>query len=212
MASFDEFAPFVTDECSGAPDPAVDRAVRLSCMEFCRESLIHVVSHDDIALLANVKDYEIALDDKYQMVFLRAAWFNDTPLYVPAEDEVYRTSQRYSGLAASDQPIAAYILSPGTIRVIPAPLTSAGNKLRLDMAAAPSLDSDEFPDDLFNRYFDAIAAGAKARLQVQPGKPWSTEKAATVNRGLFLSALNSARVTANERMSGEMRIALRPAA
>jgi hypothetical protein len=64
----------------------------------------------------------------------------------------------------------------------------------------PTEDADDLPDILYHDWFEGIAAGAKSRLQMMPGKKWTSLKLAAINQALYQHNLNHARVKA--RMTG----------
>jgi hypothetical protein len=57
----------------------------------------------------------------------------------------------------------------------------------------PKMSATTLPDFLMDRYAEAIAAGAKARLMLMPGVQWSNPSLAGYYDGVFSSGITSAR-------------------
>lgn len=210
MALFADFIPYVTEHAVGAPAPTILRAVKSATIEFARESQIIERQLDPIFIAANTSDYDIELDDGYQALLVRAAWVNDLPVDVAAAQEFQALSRRY-GSQVGDKVQAVGLPNYALATVFPTPRAS-GEVLRLAVTVAPTHDSEEIDDDIFNRYVEGIAAGAAYRLQMQPRKPWTEPKLAAANRAEFIRTINDARIQGNRGRSGDLSVMMRPAA
>src|SRR5438270_592569 len=61
--------------------------------------------------------------------------------------------------------------------------------------------STGFPDWIFSRYLDALAAGAKARLMLMQAKPWSNAGQAADYRSQFDAEVANARAEATTALT-----------
>jgi hypothetical protein len=196
--------PFVYEECPGAPEPAMLRAVRGAAMELFRESRVYVEYLDPIVLAANTNEYELEIDDNYKVAEIKQAWVGgrEVPVYSPNElSRMYGdwTDDTAASLTAITQK------NPSVVNPFPIP-TVAGDQLKLRVAIYPSYDSLEIRDDIFDIYVETIACGAKARLQMQPGKPWTNPQQAAFNAAYFTRGKNAARVRGNRDGAPELKV------
>ncbi len=65
----------------------------------------------------------------------------------------------------------------------------------------PTRAASALPGILYNDWFEAIEAGAKANLMIMPGKPWSNPQLALVNRKIYLHGLGQAKIIAKKTNS-----------
>lgn len=106
-------------------------------------------------------------------------------------------------------PVAYFQLTPGEITFYPTPADDAITGVVLTLVVKPSDAATGLPDDMAVKYRDAMHVGAKARLMLIPGKPWSNP-ADGVGYG---AAFDSMCGTANSQAAksfGRARIASRP--
>lgn len=64
-------------------------------------------------------------------------------------------------------------MTPYQVQLYPLPSVAAAQGVIFNVAVMPGETSTTLPDDVADRYRDQIIAGAKARLMLRPGKPWS---------------------------------------
>jgi hypothetical protein len=188
MADMRDVFPFIYEECPGAPDPAIMRAVRSAAIELLRDSRAQTQWTDAVQLIVDTEDYEIELDDSYQLCGILEAKL-DGQRVDPAP---YSLTQVDGAQAVKIYP------APGIVQ-----------SLELRVSVAPSYDSLTLRDDIFATYVETIAAGARARLQAQPGKPWSNANFAMLNGQRFTVGKNVARVRANRDGAAEMMVRMR---
>lgn len=64
----------------------------------------------------------------------------------------------------------------------------------IDVALAPSINSETVPDHVAEQWYEAIASGAKYRLMEVPTRTWSNPQMAAHHRMLYTQMVHSARV------------------
>jgi hypothetical protein len=93
------------------------------------------------------------------------------------------------------------------IRFIPIP--DRAYKIVTRAAFHPTLDSTGLEDSLYRDYWQAIRAGALARLQEIPGQTWTNDKQAVTNGAKFDAGVGKAKIDANRgRTRAELTIEL----
>lgn len=195
--SYEAFFPDVLPDVPGiTPDMAL-RAIRQSVIEFCEKSLIHQVTQDPISLIPNIDTYDLDAPRGYRVGKVMRAWYLGSELQPVAPDDM-RAPDAYSTVINNYTPTRT---SPtgftqvdfDTVTFIPIPDQAYQNSVTLRVALVPLRDSDGCEAFLHEIWGELIACGAKARLQVNPGKPYTNAEAATVNQARFTTAINDAR-------------------
>jgi hypothetical protein len=85
---------------------------------------------------------------------------------------------------------------PGEIRLYPVPIADAVTGVTMRLSVAPSEGSTGLPDDLAIRFRDEIHVGAKARLMLYPGRPWTNPDLGAVYGQAFDSLVGTATAAA----------------
>lgn len=143
-----------------------------------------------------------------QLVRLEKAWYDGVRMDI-------RTTEEMDAQFSDDwtihtgTPKALLQITPGVLQFYPIPDVAATTGLKLRLSLKPTDTASGLPHDMALRYREEILAGAKARLMVYPNKPWSNDKLAMLNAGVFDAGVGTATVEA-ARSFGRGRIASRP--
>lgn len=199
------FHPYIALEVTGASDPLIDQAITDAAIEFCERSLIWRQKLDPIQIIANVPDYDVAvpaasmLSDVLDAELASGGWLDPVNLATTqAERAAVNTIPPRKGEAAG------YLMTDaeeGTLTVDPVPVKS--DTLTLIAALKPARGASTLPNFLYQRWAEAIAAGAKMRLMRIPDKTFSNANAAMYYQGMFNDRISSAAMRAaraNTRM------------
>jgi hypothetical protein len=197
MATLSNFYPYVLPEVPGCPEISVDVALRSSLIEFCEKSLVIQRDHDPLTVVAGVVDYDFEPPTGSLVIKVMKAWYKSEELIPLAPDEVedaelYNRSFSDANTAGS-QP--RYILQKDerTFSLYPIPDANVANGLTMRVAYKPSRTASSFEDVLFEDYAEVIAAGAKARLMMSPGKTYTNPQLAVAMMDMFGRGVNTAR-------------------
>lgn len=214
MAAYEDFFPYVLPEVPGANELIVQQAVRNACIEFCEKSLVLTRDHDPITVVPGIVDYDLEPPTGYLVVKVQKAWMENNPINPLAPDFV-------SEAATYNRLFKSYESAPSTpqhylqkdersISVWPVPDKKYQNGLTLRVALKPTRASTEIDDVIFEDYAETIAHGALYRLMMSSGKPYSNEKMAAVERGLFDQGVNVARSRmAHGHVRGSLSVQMR---
>ena len=150
----------VTPCVSGAGQGVVYAALRQAARDFCRDTGCwreKVTEDDGVESVADETDYSLAsLTGDYAAEVYRVLW-------VKLED-------------TQQHPARWRLVRPATLRFEVAP--TAGQTLTAEGVLLPAVGWSSLPEDLVTAWGDAFAAGARALLHGQPGRPWSDPGAA----------------------------------
>lgn len=197
MKTYDAFFPDVLPDVPGcSPDVAL-RAIRHTVIEFCEKSLINQVTQDPITLRANITDYDLDAPTGYRVHKVMKAWFKGVELKPVAPDDMVAPdayNQQISGYTPTKSPPDAYTQKDfDTVTFLPIPDQVYANAITMRVALVPLRDSTKFDDFLYEQWGEFIACGARARLMLQPAKPYTNQEAAVINQNRYLMAINDAR-------------------
>lgn len=196
--SYDEFYPWVLPEVPGCPEIAAIQAIRDSVINFCELSLIHQADHDPVATVAQRADYDLETPvSGTRIVKVMKAWHKGQELQPGAPDQVRDPSvynQSIGGYTTTYSTPRAFIQKDSeSISLLPIPDQSLASAITMRVALAPLRNTTTCEDFLFEEWVEPIAAGAVAKLQLSPGKPYSNPATAAINLSNFKAGVNAAR-------------------
>lgn len=197
MKTYEAFFPDVLPDVPGCPADVAIRAIRNTVIEFCEKSLIHQVTQDPISIRANLTDYDLDAPSGYRVHKVMKAWFQGNELSPVAPDDIV-TPEAYNpsvgGYTPSkSQPTGYTQKDSESVSFLPIPNQDYPKAITMRVALVPLRDSTKFDDFLYEQWGEYIACGAKARLMLTPGKPYTNQDAAAVNQARYMTALNDAR-------------------
>lgn len=196
MKNYTEFLNEVMPHVPGCPNEVAIAAIRNACVEFCEKTLILQRDHDLVDAVANQADYDLEPPSGYMVTKIVRAWYKSDPLNPAAPDGV--TSVRvFNPLAenadGTGDPKNIFQKDEHTFSVYPVPKETAPNAIFMRVALKPTRASTRIEDSIYEEYLETIAHGAKARLMLMPGKPYTNPDLAAVNDNLFRQGINVAR-------------------
>jgi hypothetical protein len=196
--SYEDFFSWVLPEVAGCPEITAIQAIRDTVIDFCEKSLIHVVDHDPVKVIAKQSDYELDTPILgHRIIKVMQAYYQGTMLEPVSPDDVTDPSvynQKIGGYTASySTPRGFMQKSWDTISLIPIPDQTVNSAVTMRVALAPLRTSTTCENFLLEQYAETIAFGAVAKLQLSAGKPYSNDKAATINNARYMVGLNVAR-------------------
>jgi len=187
MKAFDQFYPYVLVDVIGCPNPLVDNALRIAAREFCETTKAVREWCDPVTTAGTETPFDFDLSTGQELVKVIKAIVNDVGYEVISYKDLPNDWQAATPVDIGNKVVQ---LDQETYRVFPAPI--AGDVIALQVATKPTATATTVADDLVNRFADAIAAGAKARLMLIAGQTWSNPALAGVFRNQFDAAMRSA--------------------
>lgn len=179
--SYELFLPEVMPYVRDVPELVAVQAIRNAVIEFCEETHYLQENLDPIAGQKNVGLYELcASDSNYKVVEIMQAYYGDQLLIPKAQEElnqIYRTSN-WEDLIGN--PYYYFRTRSDEMRLVTKPTVTEQNKLKVKAALAPKRASLTVTDELFERFLEQIAIGARARLYNTPNQPYYDPAAAGV--------------------------------
>lgn len=197
MASYDAFLPYVLPETPGCPEVVAIQAIRSSAIDFCERSLVLQRDHDPVTVVKGIIDYDFDPPLNNTLVTkLMRAWFLKDEVEATAPDmvkDVTVYNALFANANAPEGPARQIIQKDErTFSVYPKPDKTYQNALTMRVALKPTRASTTCEDVLFEDYAEFIAHGAKARLCMTPGKPYTNPDVAALGNVMFTQGVNRA--------------------
>lgn len=194
----------VLPELPGVGEALATNAIRNAIIEFCQGSWCWRYFMDPMPVLANLNTYELDLPPGAEVAQVLVLKVDGKPLVPKGEEDLTALLPRWQTETGTPK----YYLTddPSQVILAPVPNTRIPGGLVLTVALQPTRTSTGFPTWIWSRYFDGLAAGAKARLMAMPGKPWTSPQLYQLYRARFEAAMASAKVESQKSLSrGPMR-------
>ena len=203
----EDFYRYITPELPGAPSELLRQAVMLTANNFCVETQALDQLSDPIQLQPGQADYDMDPLSGCQPVTIKGVWTGNRELRPVTMSELFQLLPNWQSAKSSEPSFYNMVKGFGVLTVYPTPADPVSAQLTFHAVYAPQQTGSILPDVLFDRYFDAIAAGAKARLMIQPGQTWSNPQQAVIYNRVYDATVNQARGDAlHNRVPGSIRV------
>lgn len=184
-----EIIPYVRD----VPEVVVIQAVRNATIQFCERTRVLQTNLDPMDVTATVSVYDFQPDIGYKVVDIMEAWYGDQLLIPKAVEELTRIYRTSNWNDLDGNPYYYFRSRTQEITLVPSPRTNETAKLKLRVAVTPSRDSDTVDSEVYERYYEFISLGARARLFDTANQPYYDPKAAQLYLKRFSDAMNDVR-------------------
>lgn len=211
MTPWSAWEPELLPHVPGCPAIVARSEVRKAAQALLERSRAWQITLAPRPVSAGQDQVPIVVTDPSQQKLVRAeaAWLDGKRLdaTTPAELDDSGTDDWQD---RTGTPSHFFQLTPGVVSLYPKPVANAATGLKLRVSVMPADAADGLPDDLAVRYLDVIQSGARARLMLFAGKPWTNPAMATVYAGAFEAGVGQAKHDVAKAF-GRGRIASRPA-
>lgn len=196
MKAWRTWFPDLALHVPGCPNVLMEHELRRAAQAFFRQTRAWKVDQALKPVAAGADVVPITPDNADQeLVRVEGAWWDGRSMS-PVTPEVIDREFVQEWQGHTGTPEHYMELAPGELRIYPIPQADASQGLRLRLSVAPSDEATGLPDDIAVRYRDEIHVGAKARLMLVPGKPWSSPDLAAVYGQAFAGMVAKATVRA----------------
>lgn len=177
MTPFIDFYDYYLADINGCTYYAAENELRKAAQEFCQRTKASVVRMSPILLFAGIDTYEFDVEKQHVLVRLEEAKLDGKQLDILLRDSL--------STGGSIRP-----LSDTSFQLTPFP--SDGQRLEIRAIVKPSNKATGLDDELYAQYAEAISYGAKARLYLQPDKPYTNPNLAMTHKAMFDEAIGIA--------------------
>ena len=199
--TLEQFLPEVLLEAPGVPNPVAINALRNSCYDFCRDSLLWNETQESIPIIAGTATYQLDAAMGAQIVAVLSLNINEQYSVLPWPlDAVVAARPAW---ASASGPVKGFVQpQPDTVTLIAVPDT-AGYFVPT-VAYAPTRNATSVDERLYNQYLETIKYGALWKLKMMSGQPWADPASASYYEGHFWMGVGAAtidRTRSNSRAS-----------
>lgn len=192
MKAWAYWLPDLMPHVPGCPHVLAEHELRRAAQAFFNHSLAWRVTETLRAVTAGTAELSAAPSDADQeLVRVDAVWYDGIKLE-PITPETLDAQYTDDWQTREGTPTNYLQVIPGVIRLYPVPLVDAVAGLKLRLIVTPSEAATGLPDDLALKYRDHMHVGAKSRLMLYPGKPWTNPELAVVYGQSFTALVNQA--------------------
>lgn len=205
--TLETFLKEVMPYCPDVAQPVAENAVRNACIEFCRLSTIHRYDITPISGVAGQAEYTIVVPADTQLATVVKLYYSGFELKPRGEEILVATYRYQDWTTVTGQPAYFTEINPGTVKIAPYPSENSTNAITGRVALMPTRSATTVYDELYNRYSEDIALGARSRLHYTPGQPYYDPNMAEQCKIKFMSAIASAKARANSgQVRGQVRV------
>jgi len=199
--AYSTFFPFLIPLVPHVADPVAEQAIRDTCIEFCKESLIWQTPIDPISSTAGEAVYQLDVPTNANLAHVVDLYYNNARLAKKSVSEIASKFTR-DWMQSVGTPTVFTMLNPNEITLVSKPDRSVLDAITGILAYAPMRKSTGIIDYIYEDYAEEIARGAAARLMMIPNQQWTDPKMALGYRKQFMSDMSNARAHVNQ---GQMR-------
>lgn len=196
MQAWASWFPDLLPHVPGCPQVLAEHELRRAAQVLMRRTRAWKVDVPAVAVSAGQDVVTVAPPSAdHELVRVEAAWYDGRPLE-PTTAEVLDALYADDWRAHTGTPSKYIQIVPGEIRLYPVPVANAVTGLSVRLSVAPSETAAGLPDDIALRFRDEVQVGAKARLMLYPGRPWTNPELAAVYGQAFDSLVGTATAAA----------------
>lgn len=193
IISFDEFLTEVLPDVNGCPDPSAINAVRNAAIEFCTRGNVWKVEMEIFQTESGVIAYDLDSPvNGARIIQVMAAFLDGMEIKPRTEDSLDAGMPGWRTIAG--KPTFFFQPTPELISLASVPdgtYTVSGI-----VALCPTRKAGGIERFIYEQYLDVIASGAKARLMMMPGVPWSNPELAAFHDAQFNTGVAAGNVEA----------------
>jgi len=195
--AYSAFYPYLIPLVPHVADPVAEQAIRDTCIEFCKESLIWQEQMDPISSTQGEGVYELDVPTGANLAHIIDLYYNQSRLWKKSVSEI---ASKYSRdwMLRVGTPTVYTMLNPNEVTLVPKPDTAMQDALTGLLAFTPLRKSTGIVDYVYEEYAEEIARGAASRLMTIPNQQWTEPKAALMYRKQFMSDCANARAHVNQ--------------
>jgi hypothetical protein len=184
-AWYDEVLP----DCPGVPQTFASNCIRAAAIEFFRESRVWQETSDAINAVANQADYSFAKSGvtNVAVVDWLQVWWKGSEIDAYSKTDLIGQFQNWP--TQTGQPEGFTSIVPDKLTLVGYPTANETGAIKATAILRPGRASTEITDARGEEYFEAIAYGAKNRIQRVPGKSYTDLSAAASNLSRFESEI-----------------------
>ena len=191
----------ILTDIPGAKQEFVRHHLKLAAIEFCKLAWVWLIDQAVIPVVAGTNSYSwTSMPAGTAVARVLQVWIEKRQIFPKTRNEL---SDIYGDYMRAEGPSRYFIADlPSKIILVPKPSSDIADGITAKFAVAPTRAATGVETEIFDRYFDAISKGAKARIFGIKRKPWTDMDKATEQRVLFEDAISEAKTNVIRSFAG----------
>jgi len=192
--AWEDFLDDTLPDLPGCPQPLAVNAIKQAAIEFCDNSFVFQINHPAIDAVATIGEYAWAPRADLKVVRPERVWYDKKPLTPLARRDLDALYAYWPGQEGTP----TYFVQEKIEKLILVPKPSAAlvGGILAKVSARPARSATAVDDELWEKYLEVIASGAKAKLFAMKKKPWTDSALANYHRQLFEDGIARAKIAA----------------
>lgn len=213
IVAFSTLTPDVAVHVQGCPPPVIENALRSAAIDFCSRTGIWRKNLDAQNITGGVYDYTLNPPSGALVHKVLQVKCDNIPL-TPLTAELLMAkfpTQPDTNVERRSTPTCYSMIDQRSIQLVPVPLDSIINGLKVMVSLRPTLDAAGVDSIAVDAYAEVLVHGALQRLVAIPEKPWSNPKSVEYHGHEFSVGISRARADAERGNTvANLRVAMRP--
>lgn len=194
--AWDAWLPDVLPHVAGCPSVLARHEIKRAAQAFFRDSFAWRSALDPVSVDAGEPEMRVLSDTSgTEIVRIEQAALGSSEL-TPLSLGAVKENIGPDWATQTGTPEAVTATTPATIRLVPYPIEAIADQLLLTVSLMPSDAATGIPDELYTRYREIIADGAKSRLMLIAGQPWANPEMGAALASRFEAGISSGRTDA----------------
>lgn len=191
--TYDAFLIEVMPYMQDVPSIVAEQAIRNSVIEFCTETRYLQTDLDSISAISGVSQYDLDAETGYVVVDVMQAWYGSSLLVPKSTEQLSQIYRNTDWRTVSGNPYYFFREKATQVTLVPTPQKTEANKLNVRVAIAPTRAASGVDSEIYERFLEEIAFGARGRLYNTPGQPYANPKLALEYSKRFNDAMAEVR-------------------
>jgi hypothetical protein len=188
MLAWSAFYPYLLPWVPTCANPVMDQELRRAANEFFTRTRAWCVWLDPVTTVDGVREYNFNLPANTNLVRIEVANVGAVPVNVVSYRD--RTTNPATSPNSTDE---GYTSDAKTLILDRA--YAAGQEITVFASLAPARTATGIEDALFDKHYESIVEGAKARLMLIPNTPFHSPGAAAQSQSVFDADVFDAHLT-----------------
>lgn len=188
----------VAGDVPGAPYPTIERQFQRTLVDFCQRTWVWQTTLGPLTAIKDRGLYTVVPDQSLSAKVLSVLAMRHRDLDLSAKTEA-QLDREEPGWRDRQNKRASFFIPRqfGEFRLVPKPAETVARSITdIVVALYPERTITEVPDSLADPWYEALAAGARARLMKMPGREWSDLKMAAVAENEYAEGVADAKYRA----------------
>lgn len=188
MIKYEDMESEVLMHLSADPSsPVTQAALQNAVIQFCNESWIWRHFPDPLDVVIGQSEYELESPANADIARLLMVRHEDKEIASASTDTLLHS------VTDTGTPSQYLQVEPELFTLVPIPDRAIAGGMTVVLALQPRRAALGFPKWIAGQYMEVLAAGAAARLMLQPNKPWTDQNTGAMHLKTFSAAIDTAR-------------------